>query len=205
MNAARVPTFLAVVAVLVVTGGGMVAAGGGEAARPPAAPPVRAGLTWATGERPAPDVELRDQDGRRMSSAGAGSQSTVVTFLSSRCVEQCPLIGRLLTRVWDELAPAERPRLVVVSVDPWSDTPSSARTFVAHTGWPGEWHWLMGDERTLRRAWRGYAVAVRRTATDVEHSAVAYLLDRRGSVRAAYLVPFDPRDLAADARSLARE
>lgn len=92
-----------------------------------------------------------------------------------------------------------------MSVDPWRDTPASARAFVKQTGWPGAWHWLTGDERTLRRVWMAYGMDVRRTPTEVEHTALAYLVDRQGYERAAYLVPFAPGDLAADARKLARE
>jgi hypothetical protein len=50
-----------------------------------------------------------------------------------------------------------------------------------------------------------YGIDVRGTPTEVEHTALAYLVDRKGNERAAYLVPFAPGDLAADVRKLARE
>jgi protein SCO1/2 len=196
--------FVAIVLVGASAGLG-VAMGRGEQGRA-AAPGIRSErVAWAAGDRPAPSFMLRDQDGRRLSPGGPRSRSVVLTFLSSRCVEQCPIIGRLLTQTWHELGERERPVLIVVSVDPWEDTPARARSFVKLSGWPGEWHWLMADERSLRKVWKAYGVEVRRTPADPEHTAITYLVDRDGYERAAYLTPFDSHDVASDARALARE
>jgi cytochrome oxidase Cu insertion factor (SCO1/SenC/PrrC family) len=203
------PRASAVVAATALVGAsaGLIAAmaGSDEPGRA-TAPVVRSErVAWVAGARPAPSFSLGDQDGRRLSPAGSRSRSAVVTFLSSRCVEQCPIVGRLLSQTWRELGRRERPVLIVVSVDPWSDTPASARAFVKRSGWPGEWHWLMAGQGRLSKVWEAYGVQVRRTRADPEHTALAYLLDRDGYERAAYLIPFDSHDLAADARALARE
>lgn len=45
---------------------------------------------------------------------------------------------------------------------------------------------------------------VERTPDDLRHTAVLYLLDRKGYERAACIVPFEAEDLVSDARALAR-
>jgi len=59
---------------------------------------------------------------------------------------------------------------------------------------------LLGTPAQLRPVWTAYAVGVRRTPSDVNHTSVHYLVDPHGFERAAYLVPFPPADVAADAR-----
>jgi protein SCO1 len=203
---ARAEPLLAAVTFLCVSGGLMVAMGAHEESGRAAAQGVRSeSVRWSSGERPAPSFSLRDQDGRQVSLGAPRRQSAVVTFMSSRCAEECPrVLGRLLGETWRGLRPSERPQLIVVSVDPWRDSPTSARVFMRRTRWPGEWSWLMGDEQSLRRVWMAYGIDVTRTPTDVEHTALTYLVDRDGYERAAYPVPFDPDDLAADVRKLAR-
>lgn len=202
----KASALLAAVALVGVSGGLVAAMGGFQQSDRAAAQGFRSErISWPAGKRQAPNLPLRDQDGRRVSPGGPHPRTAVVTFLSSSCVEQCPVLGRLLSQSWSQLRPAERPLLIVVSVDPWSDTPAGARAFVERSGWPGTWHWLMGREPALRRVWTAYGVDVRRTPQDVAHTPLAYLVDRSGYERAAYLVPFDSHDLAADARRLARE
>lgn len=182
----------------------LVRSGGGSAAPGGPAPPLRAQATWAAGAKRAPDFRLRDQEGRRTSLGTLRGKVVLLTFLDSRCRQECPIEGRLLAAVQRRVGRATPAALVVVSVDPWADSARSARAFAARAGWAGDWRWLLGTPAELRHVWADYAVAVRRTPTDVVHTAVLYLVDPRGDERAAYLVPFSPAAVAADARSLTR-
>src|SRR5438067_194294 len=83
-------------------------------------------VRWPAGRRPAPNFALRDQRDRLTSLVGQRGRVVVLAFLDSHCHAACPVEGR-------ELAVAERavPRaapitLLVVSVEPWADTPKSA-------------------------------------------------------------------------------
>jgi cytochrome oxidase Cu insertion factor (SCO1/SenC/PrrC family) len=168
-----------------------------------AAPALHAQATWPAGARRAPDFRLRDQSGRLVTLSAERGHVVVLTFLDSHCTQECPIQGRLLAGVQRRLGAGMRADFVVVTVDPWADTPRSARAFAAKSRWTGSWHWLLGAPAQLRPVWTNYAVAVRRTPTDVNHTAVLYLIDRHGFQRAAYLVPFTPGDVAADVRGLA--
>jgi protein SCO1/2 len=167
------------------------------------APALHAQATWPAGAKRAPDFRLRDQAGRTMTLGSQRGRVVLLTFLDSHCTRECPIQGRLLASVQRQLGAPSRAQLVVVTVDPWVDTGRSARAFAAKSRWSGSWHWLLGAPAQLKPVWAHYAVAVRRTPSDVNHTAVLYLIDPHGFERAAYLVPFSPADVAADVRGLA--
>ena len=111
-------------------------------------PRLRAQVQWAAKSRQAPPFRLVDQRGRRVSLATVHGKRVLLTFLDSRCKGMCPLVGRELAAVGRGLAPGERPVLLVVSVDPWADTPQSERVFAARARWQLHWRWLNGASAT---------------------------------------------------------
>jgi protein SCO1/2 len=171
----------------------------------PALPDFHGQASWGAGKQAAPPFRLRDQNGVFVSLAELRGRSVLVTFLDSRCVDQCPIAGRQLGTVLREMAPADRPTLVVVSVNPPGDTPASIRRAMAE--WrlvgPWRWHWLRGTRRELARVWTAYGIAVEPTTNDVTHGLALYLVDRRGFQRTGYLFPFLPNFVALDLEKLA--
>jgi protein SCO1 len=155
-------------------------------------PVLHGQAVWPAGRRPAPAFVLRDERGRLLSPGAEHGRTLVIAFMDSRCRQVCPVEGRALAQALDALPAAERPVLLVVSVDPWADTAVSARAAARKWGFPGEWHWLLGTRRELAPVWRDYRIYVRRTTGDVVHSDAIYLVDRRGYERAGYLFPFEP-------------
>ena len=170
---------------------------------PAAAPALHAQATWPAGAKRAADLRLRDQAGRLMTLSSQRGRVVLLTFLDSHCTQECPIQGRLLSSVQRRLGARTRAELVVVSVDPWADTGRSARAFAAKSRWSSGWHWLRGTPAQLKPVWAEYGVGVRRTPSDINHTAVLYLIDPHGFQRAAYLVPFSPMDVATDAHRLA--
>jgi protein SCO1/2 len=166
-------------------------------------PRLRAQFQWAAGARRAPDFTLRDQSSRLLSLHALRGRVVLLTFLDSRCRLLCPLEARAITAVASGFPAAARPTLVVVSADPWKDTPRSEHAFAAHSRWNLRWHWLNGSTATLGRVWRNYSIGVKPTKGDITHSTGVYLIDRAGYERAGYLVPFAPAAMASDVRTLA--
>jgi len=178
---------------------------------PPAAATVvmRHGLygdaTWAADSTPAPAVTLRDQSGSRFALSSLRGHTVAIAFFDSRCHQECPLEGRQLAAAELELPPAQRPELVVVSVNP-KDTVSSVGRAMREWGLAGvaRWHWLMGTRRQLAKVWAAYHIAVSPPVDgDINHTEALYLLDRRGYERAGYLWPFASRFATYDMRVLA--
>ena len=168
-----------------------------------ALPALHGQATWSAGERPAPQFTLRDQGGRIVSLRGLRGRTVVLTFLDSLCKQACPVEGRMLAAAIQQVPAAQRPRLVVVSVDPAGDTPASIAHAVGKWHLPGHVLWVRGTHRQLERVWREYQITVEPVSGDIVHSTAIYLLDPKGDERAGFLMPFLPGLVAADLKTLA--
>ena len=164
--------------------------------------PLQAQITWRKGAKPAPGLTLRDQSGASIALRSLRGHVVLLTFLDSQCKRECPIEGRVIRDVLRRVE-GTRAVAVVVSVDPWADTPTSARSFAARSGWSGDWHWLLGTRADLRPVWRAYDIGVKQTPGDVLHSAALYVIDQRGDLRAGFLFPFSAQAVARNVRSLA--
>jgi protein SCO1 len=173
----------------------------------PALPALHGQASWGAGERAAPPFRLRDQNRRVVSLPELRDRPVLLTFLDSRCVEQCPLAGRQLGTILRGMPAADRPTLLIVSVNPAGDTPASIRHATAawRLAGPYRWRWLRGKRSELAAVWRAYGIAVEPRTNTITHGLTLYLIDRRGFERTGYLFPFLPNFVALDLQTLARE
>jgi protein SCO1/2 len=180
--------------------GGSAGAKGAGAAR------VRGQAVWPAGLRQAPEFALRDAAGGRLALGSLRGRPVVLSFMDSRCHQQCPLEGRALAAAFRMLPAAERPVVVAVSVNPWEDTPGSARAAIKRFGLaPYETRWLLGSKAELAPVWRRYGIEVRRARGDIEHTDATYLIDSEGWERAGVVYPFLPVWVSDDLKTLASE
>jgi protein SCO1/2 len=150
----------------------------------------------------APDFELTDQDGKPVSMAEYRGRPVVVTYLYSHCKETCPIQAQMIRGALDDLG-RNIPALGI-SVDPFRDTPASARAFLRKAGMTGRMRFVLGKRRQLQPVWRGFAIQPQ--LRDSEHQAYITLVDSKGLQRVA--VPINqtsPEDLAHDIRVLLRK
>jgi protein SCO1/2 len=157
--------------------------------------------------RPAPAFDLRDARGGRLSARALRGRPFAVTFLYTRCVDTCPLIGAQLAEALSRLGPlAARVSVVAVSVDPAHDTAAAARAWLRRLREPPSFHYLVGTARELAPVWDAYSVEPQDPRyVSSTHSASIWLVDRAGRLRVLYesLDPVRPGDVAADLRTLA--
>ncbi len=162
--------------------------------------------TWAAGSVPAPPINsLRDQTGSRFTLGSLHGHTVALAFFDSYCRQECPLEGRQLAAAEKQLPRAQRPELVVVSVNP-RDDPASVAHAIHDWGLAGvaPWHWLMGTHRELSRIWAEYNIQVSPpVGGDINHTEALYLIDPSGHERAGYLWPFASRFATYDMRALA--
>jgi protein SCO1/2 len=177
------------------------------AARPqaPRLPVLHGQATWGRGARPAPVFALHDQHGQVTSLGALRGRPVVLMFEDSLCRQACPIEGRMVAAAVRAVRPAMRPRVVVVSVDPWGDTRSSVTAAMRKWDLPGDTSWLLGTKAQLAPVWRKYQIFVQRVKGDIVHSTALYVIDSRGDERAGFLMPFVPALVADDFRALARE
>jgi cytochrome oxidase Cu insertion factor (SCO1/SenC/PrrC family) len=176
------------------------------AAAAPRANQLAGQATWAAGVRPAPAINtLHDQSGNLFSWASLRGHNVAMEFFDSHCTQECPLAGRALAAAERALPAAQRPTLVVVSVNPL-DTPASTRAAIRK--WDlagvGRWYWLRGTHAQLAPVWNAYHIYVKPMAGDISHTEALYLIDGHGDERSGFLYPYIPVTVAHDMHVLAR-
>jgi protein SCO1/2 len=150
----------------------------------------------------APDFELRNQDGERVSMRAFRGQPVLVTFLYTTCDETCPVMAQTARGALNDLGhdvPA-----IAIAVDPPRDTPERARAFLSKQRATGRIDFILGSHAQLRPLWKGYAIQPQSVAQ--EHQARFTLVDARGFQRVGYPgSQATPERLAHDLRLLERE
>jgi protein SCO1/2 len=152
----------------------------------------------------APAFSLQDQNGTAVSLSQLKGRVVALTFLDTQCLSLCKLQASLIGGVQADLGAGVPLTLVVVSVRPEVDTPAAIATFAAAHGLRQPYAWLNGTKSQLAGVWADYGITVQPTAGDLAHSAVIYLLDRRGNLRVEFADVPDPTWLENDIRLLAK-
>lgn len=150
-------------------------------------------------------LALVNQRGDTTRLAQFEGRAVLVTFAFGHCETVCPLVVRAALDAAAEVArvaPERTPAVVVVSVDPWRDTPSRLGSLAGRWGMRGDQYMLSGAvddvERTLN-AWR--IPRVRNTKTgDISHPALVYVIGPGG--RITYVVPGTAEQIVAAVRAL---
>jgi cytochrome oxidase Cu insertion factor (SCO1/SenC/PrrC family) len=160
--------------ILAVTLGLFLTRGGGAADFRGSRPPD--GLTL-------PSFQLRDQDGREVSSQGLRGKAVAVTFLDSECTEACPIIAAQMGQAVRTLG-GGNVEAVAITVDPGRDTPQRIETFLRRFHARTELRYLDGPPAELRPVWKAFAVlpAVDSGSSNI-HSAPVRIYDTEGRWR----------------------
>jgi protein SCO1 len=150
----------------------------------------------------APDFELRDQDGERVSMRALRGRPVLVTFLYTTCEDACPAQAQVVRGALDELG-HDLPALAI-AVDPPRDTPPRAKAFLSEQRALGRLDFVLGSRDQLRPLWKGFAI--RPQSVTQEHQARFTLVDARGYQRVGYPgSEATPERLAHDLRLLESE
>lgn len=141
-----------------------------------------AGLTTRV-DVDAPVISLTDQHGRRVSLGEFRGRPLLVTFAFGHCATVCPTIVRDVMAARREAERGEVP-LVVVTLDPWRDTPDRLPSIASHWELGPRDHVLSGSVGEVEAALDALGVGRRRNTTtgDVEHAGTVLLIDAHGKV-----------------------
>jgi protein SCO1 len=167
----------------------------------------------------APGFRLPDQDGRAVSLSDLRGKVVALTFLYTHCPNLCPLIAEQMRAAYSLLGEtAQETAFVAVSVDPVGDTPAAIRKFLRLHHAEGMLTYLHGSVARLQAVRMHYYVGtdageVNPAAASaagpppgpVDHTAIVYIIDPQGQIRALLPGVFDPRDLVTDVRALAAQ
>jgi cytochrome oxidase Cu insertion factor (SCO1/SenC/PrrC family) len=153
--------------------------------------------TYPRLDRPAPALGLVDQHGARIDLDQLRGRPALVTFAFAHCETVCPALVSQALAAQRDAASEHRPRIVIVTLDPWRDTPSRLPALAES--------WRLGDDAlvlsgapdevnaTLDR-WN-IPRARNELTGQVDHPALVYLLGVDG--RIAFAANGDARTLGA--------
>ena len=155
--------------------------------------------TYPRLDRDAPPLALLAHTGARLDAAALTGRPVLVTFAYAHCATICPLLVRNALRARESLAgTAAEPAVLVVTLDPWRDTPSRLPAMARDWALPESGAWILGGAvAEVEAALDAWDVPRTRDATNgaVTHPALTYILDRDG--RLAYATTGDTATLIA--------
>ena len=108
--------------------------------------PDPAGFAYAEA-RPAPALELTDQDGVPFALASLRGRPVLVFFGYTHCPDVCPVTVGLVSQALDQAGPA--PRAVFVSIDPERDDVAAMKNYIRYL--PAAFFGLSGAPQDVRR------------------------------------------------------
>jgi protein SCO1/2 len=173
--------------------------------------PTRPNVTWPAHARRAPDFRLVDERGAPISLRLYRGRPVILTFIDPDCRTLCPFEARVLNQVVSSVAPAKRPAVIAVSVNPWGDSRATFRKDGSRWHLVPQWHWAIGRYGKLAAVWKRYDIGVQAskrvvagtTVHEVAHTEASFVIDPAGYERALYLYPFRADDVATTVRRIA--
>jgi protein SCO1/2 len=170
------------------------------AGRTPAAPKLQGTVLDAI---PAPAFALRDQNGALVTLQSLRGHPVVFTFVDSVCTQECPITAQELNQTAQLLGSrAAAVEWVALSVDPWNDTPTTAREFLSKNKVTMPLHFLLGTLDQLTPIWHAYHIQVIYNSSDIAHTVGLYVFDQQGRERVWLDAGFDPMMLSNDLKAL---
>jgi protein SCO1/2 len=126
---------------------------------------------------------LSDQHGRRISLADTRGRPALLTFAFGHCATVCPTIVHDIRAA---RAAANRPEvpLLIISLDPWRDTPALLPSMASRWELGPEDRVLSGSVAEVERTLDALGIGRRRDTTngDVYHAGTVMVLDERGHI-----------------------
>ena len=131
----------------------------------------------------APALPLVDQHGREVSLDEYRGRPVLIAFAYAHCATVCPLIVSDVLEA-QRRAPDARPAVLVVTLDPWRDTPSRLPSMARQWDLPGDARVLSGAPDVVEHAlnrWRVPRARNEKTG-EITHPALVYVLGRDGRI-----------------------
>ena len=150
---------------------------------------------------PAPPLALVNHRGEQIRLADLRGRVVLVAFAYGHCATVCPIVVHEAARAVAQL-PDLDPLLLVVTLDPWRDTPSRLPHIASSWSLPAGAHLLGGSVADVEAALDAWKIERRRDERtgEIVHPTSVYIVDRAGQL--AWIAPADGGRLAALAGAL---
>jgi len=147
--------------------------------------------------------KLTDQNGQPISDDDLKGKPFLVFFGYTHCPDVCPTTLFEVSEVMRSLGKdADRAKALFVTVDPERDTPAVLKDYLS--SFDPNLIGVTGDEAALNTVEREYRVYAKKVPTgkdgdySMDHSAVVYLMDKRGRFVAPFKLDRKPEEAAAE-------
>ncbi|MBA3889071.1 MAG: SCO family protein [Gemmatimonadaceae bacterium] len=132
-------------------------------------------------------LTLVDQRGDTVSLAQFAGRPVIVTFAYANCHTICPVIVNEVMSARDKLV-MQDPVVLIVTLDPWRDTPSRLPSIATRWGLTGDAYVLSGTPETVERVLSGWRIPRARNEKtgDLTHPSLVYVVTPDG--RIAYAI-----------------
>jgi protein SCO1/2 len=149
----------------------------------------------------APELSLIDQSGRTLRLESFRGRPVIVTFAFAHCTTVCPLVVADVLAA-QRLVEGTAPAVLVITLDPWRDTPRRLRSIAESWNLSSDAHVLSGPPDDVERALNAWRVPRTRNQKtgDVVHPRIVYVLGPNG--RITYVVSGGAETIAAAVRAL---
>ncbi|MGI9591161.1 MAG: SCO family protein, partial [Myxococcota bacterium] len=140
---------------------------------------------------PAPDFDLTDQSGARVSLEGLRGRTLLVDFVYTRCPGPCPALTSQHVALQRKLPPELRKRVwfVSISIDPAYDTPEALRAYAESRGADlARWSFLTGDPREVSAVVKRFGVgSLREPDGTIDHLVATFVVDAEGRIAERFI------------------
>ncbi len=132
-----------------------------------------------------PPLRLLDQTGDTIQLEQYAGRPVVVAFVYGHCETVCPVIVHDLIAGTARLG-AKAPELLLITLDPWRDTPARLATIAAAWELPAGAHLLSADVPQVEAVLHAWGVGRSRNATtgEIVHPRLAFLIGESGRITA---------------------
>ena len=141
------------------------------------------------------------QDGRIVTEQDLVGRPTLVFFGFTRCPDVCPTALAEVSAIFERLGADKKVAALFVSVDPERDTPASLADFLSN--FDRRIVGLTGSPEATQAMQKGYRVYAKKVPTKdgdytMDHTAIVYLMDKRGRFVNAFNIARPPAEAAKE-------
>ncbi len=179
----------------------------GSQAAPAATPAPRAEDFAYAEVKPAPPLQLTDQDGKPFDLASLAGRPALVFFGYTHCPDVCPATVGVVNEALGEAGAG--PRAVFVSIDPERDDVAAMKSYLRYL--PPAYVGLSGTPDEISRNATAWGVKYARIDQDsaggyaMAHTAGMFLVDAQGQLRSFFPFGTEAPPIAAALRDLLAE
>ncbi|MEL7482687.1 MAG: SCO family protein [Pseudomonadota bacterium] len=181
----------------------LVAACSGEPSQPSANTAAASCASRAYAEIGGP-ISLIDTRGQTVTEADLKGAHSLVYFGFTYCPDICPNTLVTIDRALDQMPDTiEKPRTVLISVDPERDTPDAMASYISTPAFPDDMIGLTGSMGAIEAAADAFKTGFQRIETPdslaeytIDHTSIVYLMDEDWQLKTFFTHEATPDTMA---------